>query len=293
MPIARLFAGVARGGDRGELRASARQGRARCDAAVLVDDAGRDRLGAHLPRHLPPHELGPLRGRHRRACRTRSLACLQEQRRQTSAPRPRWRSSLMRERRVDGVRLADGEEIRAANGAHDLRSEADAHATAAEGRASRTARSPGGADPDLDRRSGVAEDRRRASRAGSTCPRHNRVAQGRPRSARADRAAGTRFEDHVEAWDAVVARRWPKQIPFIGIVPTAIDPTQAPDGQDTFWLWSGVVPAHPEKPWAEMRDAVGQRVLAECARYYEGLDTSRDRAQRALRSGPRGALSRD
>ena len=92
------------------------------------------------------------------------------------------------------------------------------------------------------------------------------------------------FEDHVEAWDAVVARRWPKQIPFIGIVPTAIDPTQAPDGQDTFWLWSGVVPAHPEKPWAETRDAVGQRVLAECARYYDGLD--RLEIARSVRSGP-------
>ena len=92
------------------------------------------------------------------------------------------------------------------------------------------------------------------------------------------------FEDHVEAWDAVVARRWPKQIPFIGIVPTAIDPTQAPEGQDTFWLWSGVVPAHPERPWDELRDAVGQGVLAECATYYRGLDSLE--IARSVRSGP-------
>ena len=92
------------------------------------------------------------------------------------------------------------------------------------------------------------------------------------------------FEDHVEAWDAVVGRRWPKQIPFIGIVPTAIDPTQAPDGQDTFWLWSGVVPAHPEKPWDEVREAVGQSVLAECANYYQGIDSLE--IGRSVRSGP-------
>jgi phytoene dehydrogenase-like protein len=92
------------------------------------------------------------------------------------------------------------------------------------------------------------------------------------------------FEEHVEAWDAVVGRRWPKQIPFIGIVPTAIDPTQAPEGQDTFWLWSGVVPAHPDRPWSEAREVIGQRVLRECATYYEGLD--RLEIARSVRSGP-------
>ncbi|MEA2346351.1 MAG: hypothetical protein QOG62_138 [Thermoleophilaceae bacterium] len=92
------------------------------------------------------------------------------------------------------------------------------------------------------------------------------------------------FEDHVEAWDAVVARRWPKQIPFIGIVPTAIDPGQGPDGQDTFWLWSGIVPANPIESWESKRDEVGQHVLAECAEYYEGLDSLE--IGRCVRSGP-------
>ncbi len=92
------------------------------------------------------------------------------------------------------------------------------------------------------------------------------------------------YDDHVEAWDAVVGRRWPKQIPFIGIVPTAIDPTQAPEGQDTFWLWSGIVPAHPEGPWSEAREVIGQRVLRECAAYYVGLD--RLEIARSVRSGP-------
>jgi phytoene dehydrogenase-like protein len=81
------------------------------------------------------------------------------------------------------------------------------------------------------------------------------------------------YEQHVDSWNKVVARQWPDPICFIGIVPTAIDPTQAPEGQDTFWLWSGIVPRNPEVPWETVRDEVGDRVLAECARYYEGLDS--------------------
>lgn len=81
------------------------------------------------------------------------------------------------------------------------------------------------------------------------------------------------FEEHVQAWDDTVARKWPDPVCFIGIVPSAIDPTQAPEGQDTFWLWSGITPMHPERPWSEVRDEIGDRVLKECAEVYEGLDT--------------------
>lgn len=81
------------------------------------------------------------------------------------------------------------------------------------------------------------------------------------------------YEDHVDAWNDVVGRRWPKTIPFIGIVPSRIDPTQAPEGQDTFWLWSGITPKNPEIPWEQTRKEIGDRVLAECATVYDGLDT--------------------
>jgi phytoene dehydrogenase-like protein len=81
------------------------------------------------------------------------------------------------------------------------------------------------------------------------------------------------YEEHVDAWNKVVQRKWPDPIPFIGIVPSRMDATQAPAGQDTFWLWSGIVPRNPEVPWEQVRDQVGDRVLAECAKYYEGLDS--------------------
>ncbi|HYF24205.1 MAG TPA: NAD(P)/FAD-dependent oxidoreductase [Baekduia sp.] len=81
------------------------------------------------------------------------------------------------------------------------------------------------------------------------------------------------FEEHLQAWDETVGGRWPDPICFIGIVPSALDPSQAPEGQDTFWLWSGITPMHPQRPWEEVRDEIGDRVLADCATVYEGLDT--------------------
>lgn len=79
------------------------------------------------------------------------------------------------------------------------------------------------------------------------------------------------FDDHMTAWDAVVRRQWPDPIPTLALPPTATDPTQGPEGQDTFWIWSGIVPAEPETPWETLRHRIGEQVLADCGRYYDGL----------------------
>lgn len=81
------------------------------------------------------------------------------------------------------------------------------------------------------------------------------------------------YEDHLKAWDSVVQRRYPEQECFIGIVPSRLDPSQAPAGQDTFWLWSGIFPRNPEIEWAVMRDKIGDRVINECSQYYQGLES--------------------
>lgn len=75
------------------------------------------------------------------------------------------------------------------------------------------------------------------------------------------------------AWTALTRGEWPDPVPVsCSIVPTAVDPTQAPDGQDTLWLWSGVIPVTPHEPWEKMRDEIGNRVLKDSAQYYTGLD---------------------
>jgi phytoene dehydrogenase-like protein len=82
------------------------------------------------------------------------------------------------------------------------------------------------------------------------------------------------LEEQSRAWDATCRGDWPDPIPVsCCISPTHVDPTQAPEGQDTFWYWSGVIPVHPRIPWAEVKDDVGDRVLADAARYYDGLDS--------------------
>ncbi|HWJ82444.1 MAG TPA: NAD(P)/FAD-dependent oxidoreductase [Nocardioides sp.] len=81
------------------------------------------------------------------------------------------------------------------------------------------------------------------------------------------------YEDHIDAWNSAVQRKYPDNECFIGIVPSRLDPTQAPAGQDTFWAWSGIFPRNPDIPWSEMKDQVGTKMLKESSLYYEGLDS--------------------
>ena len=81
------------------------------------------------------------------------------------------------------------------------------------------------------------------------------------------------FEEHIRAWQDTIAGRWPDPICGIGIIPTALDPTQAPPGKDTFWYWSGITPAHPTEPWEKVRDKIGDRALGAAADIYKGLDS--------------------
>jgi phytoene dehydrogenase-like protein len=81
------------------------------------------------------------------------------------------------------------------------------------------------------------------------------------------------YEEHLRAWEDTIAGRWPDPICGIGIIPSSLDPTQAPEGQDTFWYWSGITPCHPHEPWKDVRDKIGDRALDAAAEYYEGLSS--------------------
>ena len=88
-----------------------------------------------------------------------------------------------------------------------------------------------------------------------------------------------------DAWNELCRGDWPETVPVsCAIFPTHVDPTMAPEGQDTFWLWSGVIPVHPRVPWNDVRDEIGQKVLADAAQYFEGLDTLE--IDRAVLGGP-------
>jgi phytoene dehydrogenase-like protein len=80
------------------------------------------------------------------------------------------------------------------------------------------------------------------------------------------------LEEHVAGWDAAVRGDYPDRQPFLACIPTALDPTQAPEGQDTLWVWSGVVPVKPREESNTAGEAVAKRIIADCADYYDGIE---------------------
>jgi phytoene dehydrogenase-like protein len=80
-------------------------------------------------------------------------------------------------------------------------------------------------------------------------------------------------EQSIEAGEAAAKGEVPEMIPGLSQVTTAFDPAMAPDGHDTWWFWSGLVPARPTQGWDVVREQIETRVLSDCAHYYEGLDS--------------------
>jgi phytoene dehydrogenase-like protein len=81
------------------------------------------------------------------------------------------------------------------------------------------------------------------------------------------------FEDHVNAWAACARGEVPDPLAGVAIIPTAADPSQAPDGQDTFWFWTGIAPAHPTVPWADQAEVTADRAIAHASRFIDGFDS--------------------
>jgi phytoene dehydrogenase-like protein len=80
------------------------------------------------------------------------------------------------------------------------------------------------------------------------------------------------LEEMVTAYEHVSAGTIPEFIPFISTVPTAADPTQAPGGQDTLYIYIGWVAAQTPEAWDHLTEPTGKSVLADAARYYGGVE---------------------
>ncbi len=58
------------------------------------------------------------------------------------------------------------------------------------------------------------------------------------------------LDEQDAGWNALVRGEWPDPVPVsCAIIPSAVDPTQAPPGRSNLWLWSGVIPVTPAEPW--------------------------------------------
>jgi phytoene dehydrogenase-like protein len=80
------------------------------------------------------------------------------------------------------------------------------------------------------------------------------------------------FDEVCRAIDDAQHGQVPAPLPFVSMVPTAADPSQAPAGQDTLSLWSGWLPHHPDGGWPAAKDAVARAFVAHASSYYDGIE---------------------
>ncbi|MGQ0623999.1 MAG: phytoene desaturase family protein [Sporichthyaceae bacterium] len=75
------------------------------------------------------------------------------------------------------------------------------------------------------------------------------------------------LDEIVGALEGRATGKLPDPLPFWAIVPSAIDPSQAPEGQDTLYLWAGWMPPEPTVGW----DRAADHLVASAAEYFDGL----------------------
>jgi phytoene dehydrogenase-like protein len=80
------------------------------------------------------------------------------------------------------------------------------------------------------------------------------------------------IDEIVAAIGAAKSGRLPDPLPFVSMVPTAADPSQAPPGQDTLSLWSGWLPHEPPGGWPALKAIAEEAFVAHAARYYDGIE---------------------
>ncbi|MBT9475207.1 NAD(P)/FAD-dependent oxidoreductase [Polaromonas sp.] len=73
---------------------------------------------------------------------------------------------------------------------------------------------------------------------------------------------------------ATSARGEVPKLPYMWITaPSAVDPSQAPEGQDVAYLYPVAMPVNPREGWDAIRDRVGQQVIDQAGEYMDGLTT--------------------
>jgi phytoene dehydrogenase-like protein len=184
---------------------------------------------------------------------------------------------IVRGGRVAGVRLEDGEEVRATR----------AVVTACGPSIVLNRMLPAGLLPEKLQHAaaniptsstGYGNTKINVALSGKvSLPRHQewraRQLPGDPVDLRLPCVTWSTHEQSLRAGEQCVRGEVPEMIPGLSQVTTAFDPKMAPEGNDTWWFWSGLVPSKPNEDWDTVRTKIERRVLADCAQYYEGLDS--------------------
>lgn len=80
------------------------------------------------------------------------------------------------------------------------------------------------------------------------------------------------LESAVAAETAAAAGRLPDTTVLYAAIPTGPDPTQAPDGEDTLWLYAHPMPLRPTDSWESLRDRAGALAVDRAAEFIDGID---------------------
>ena len=79
------------------------------------------------------------------------------------------------------------------------------------------------------------------------------------------------LENAIAAETAAASGRLPEVTNLYAAIPTGPDPSQAPEGQDTLWLYAHPMPLHPSTPWDMLRDEAGAHALARAGEFIDGV----------------------
>ncbi|HTK67378.1 MAG TPA: NAD(P)/FAD-dependent oxidoreductase [Pseudonocardia sp.] len=80
------------------------------------------------------------------------------------------------------------------------------------------------------------------------------------------------YEEQKAAARSAARGQLPAMFPYIATVPTSTDPTQAPEGQDTLYLYASRLPLDPIEPWDRLEETAVKQLLADAATFYTGLE---------------------
>lgn len=80
------------------------------------------------------------------------------------------------------------------------------------------------------------------------------------------------FDQALVAPARAAAGELPEFIPIAVYIPTAVDPTQAPEGQDTVYIWGSGVPHTPRESWETLAETAGNMIVSDIATYLDGVE---------------------
>ncbi|MDD5176741.1 MAG: NAD(P)/FAD-dependent oxidoreductase [Sterolibacterium sp.] len=80
------------------------------------------------------------------------------------------------------------------------------------------------------------------------------------------------YQQSLKAYEDCVRGEVPEVIGGLVQITTAFDAAMAPPGHDTLWFWSGLTPAEPREGWDIARDQITTRLIKNIGEYFDGVE---------------------